>query len=66
MIVFSDKTSDDVQNWDVALVMKPDQNLFLIMISCALLLFIIGIVIIVLHVDERSEDQRNKPPLPDF
>ena len=53
MIVFSDNTENNAQSWSVALVMTPDQNLYLIMVCCAIMLFIISIAIIVLHVEER-------------
>ena len=66
MIVFSDNKENNAQSWEVALVMTPDQNLYLIMVCCAIILFIISIAIIVLHVEERSEDQKNKPKIPDF
>jgi hypothetical protein len=37
----------------VALVVTPDQNLYMIMFFCAGILIIIGISIIALHIEEK-------------
>ena len=63
LIVFSNL--NPVETWQVELFTKPDLNLYLIMISCALVLFLIGILIIILHVSEKNLDKA-KTQLPDF
>ena len=61
-------TNDKEQehNWDIALVITPDQNMFIILICCAFLLLIMGIMIIILHAEERRFDRKNRPKIPDF
>jgi len=63
MIVFSNL--NPVETWQVELFTNPDLNLYLIMIACALVLFLIGILIIILHVSEKNLDKA-KTQLPDF
>jgi len=55
MIVFSNLNA--VDSWQVELFTNPDKNLYLIMISCAIVLFIIGIIIIILHISEKNLDK---------
>mmetsp|Transcript_9006 Transcript_9006/g.15239 ORF Transcript_9006/g.15239 Transcript_9006/m.15239 type:complete len:257 (-) Transcript_9006:6-776(-) len=53
-------------NWDVSLVIMPDENMYLIMICCAFLLVILGVSIMILHYQERREDQQKRPQMPQF
>ena len=51
---------DDVSTWGLELFINPTDSLFLIVVSCAVCLFIIGMVIIFLHCKEKQEDRRKR------
>lgn len=55
MVVFSNPGV--AETWKVELFTNPDQNVYLIMVSCAIFLFLVGINIIVLHVQEKTKDK---------
>lgn len=57
--------TEPADKWGVELFANPDKNVYVIMITCALVLFLIGIIIIVLHVLEKANDI-DKIKLPDF
>lgn len=44
----------EAEKWDAALIIEPDKNLQSIMAGTVIALFIIGITIITLHVQERK------------
>ena len=58
LIIFSD--SEDVDNWALELFINPTDSLALIVIACLICLFVIGVVIIMLHIGEKQEDKKNK------
>ena len=64
LIVFSPDLN--VNNWTLELFINPTSSLALIVISCIICLVLIGIVVIVLHVGEKSEDNRNKEKVIDY
>lgn len=53
-------------NWNLELFINPTSSLALIVISCVICLFIIGVVIIILHIGEKQEDSKNKQKAFDF
>ena len=53
-------------NWWLELFINPTSSLALIVIACAVCLVIIGMVIIVLHVGEKTEDKKNKQKAFDY
>lgn len=55
MITFATNASST--KWKTELFTKPDQNLYLIMFGCAFLLFVIGVIVTVLHINEKSADK---------
>jgi len=58
LIIFAPE--ENVNNWTLELFINPTSSLALIVIACVICLVIIGIVIIILHVGEKKEDQKNK------
>jgi hypothetical protein len=62
LIVFGEGES----NWALELFISPTQQLFLIVISCAICLFLIGIAILVLHCQEKQEDRKKREQHFDF
>jgi hypothetical protein len=55
MIVFANNKEAEV--WKVELFTNPDQNLYIIMVSCGFVLVVIGIIIISLHISEKKMDK---------
>ena len=51
--------------WQFGLFTDPDQSLYIIMMACGFILFVIGVAIIVLHASEKKID-KDKMQLPDF
>jgi integrin alpha FG-GAP repeat containing protein 1 len=64
LIVFSPE--HNVNNWTLELFINPTNSLALIVIACIICLVVIGIVVIMLHVGEKSEDKKNKQKAFDF
>jgi uncharacterized membrane protein HdeD (DUF308 family) len=56
----------DTQNWTLELFINPTSSLALIVIACGICLVIIGVVIIILHMGEKKEDQKNKQKAFDY
>jgi hypothetical protein len=52
--------------WQIYLQLTPADNLYIIMVGCALILAVIGIIIIGKHIEERKEDLILRPKMPDF
>lgn len=53
----------DVSNWQLELFINPTSSLFLIVVACAICLVIIGLVIILLHMGEKKEDEKQRQTL---
>jgi len=64
LIVFSPERN--VNNWTLELFINPTASLALIVIACIICLVIIGLVVIILHIGEKSEDKKNKQKAFDF
>ena len=64
LIIFA--IEQNVNNWTLELFINPTSSLALIVIACLICLFIIGVVIIILHIGEKKEDQKNKQKAFDF
>jgi integrin alpha FG-GAP repeat containing protein 1 len=64
LIIFAPEA--DTNNWSLELFINPTSSLALIVIACLICLVIIGIVIIILHIGERKEDQKNKQKAFDY
>jgi hypothetical protein len=64
LIIFGN--SQAVGNWGLELFISPTQQLYLIVISSAILLLVIGISIIVLHCKEKQEDRKKREQHFDF
>lgn len=58
LIVFGE--SAQVDDWGLELFVNPTNSLYIIVISCGVCLFVIGIIIIVLHCKEKAEDKKNR------
>lgn len=56
LIIFAENS--DVNAWTLELFINPTKSLALIVVACLICLFIIGVVIIVLHIGEKSEDKK--------
>lgn len=63
LIIFS---SDLQEAWGLELFISPTQQLWLIVISCAICLLIIGIAILALHCKEKREDRQKREQHFDF
>lgn len=48
--------------WTLELFINPTEALGLIVIACLICLFIIGVVIIVLHIGEKQDDKKTQKP----
>ncbi|CDW88409.1 UNKNOWN [Stylonychia lemnae] len=64
LIIFAPE--QNVNNWTLELFINPTSSLALIVIACLICLFIIGVVIIILHIGEKKEDQKNKQKAFDY
>lgn len=58
LIIFSQAA--DANEWNLELFINPTSSLALIVVACLICLFIIGVVIIVLHIGEKKEDKTNR------
>lgn len=66
ILVYEYDQSAENSNWELSLVISPDENMLIIMASCGVLLLVLGITIIALHFMERREDYEKRPPIPVF
>lgn len=57
LIIFA--VEADTDYWNLELFINPTSSLALIVIACLICLFIIGVVIIMLHIREKQDDKRN-------
>ena len=64
LIVFSNDVN--VNNWTLELFINPTSSLALIVVACLICLVIIGLVVIILHMGEKSEDKKNKQKAFDY
>jgi len=64
LIVFSPE--NNVNNWTLELFINPTSSLAMIVIACVVCLAFIGIVVIVLHLGEKNEDNKNKEKVIEF
>jgi integrin alpha FG-GAP repeat containing protein 1 len=64
LIIFAPEK--DAPNWSLELFINPTSSLALIVIACLICLVIIGVVIIILHIGEKKEDQKNKQKAFDY
>ena len=64
LIIFAPEANPT--NWYLELFINPTSSLSLIVIACAICLFIIGLVVIILHVGEKNEDKKNKQKAFDY
>jgi integrin alpha FG-GAP repeat containing protein 1 len=58
-LIISSQNSD-ANEWTLELFINPTSSLALIVVACLICLFIIGVVIIVLHIGEKKEDKTNR------
>ena len=58
MVVFAG--ADLLSSWGLDLFISPTSSLYLIVITCAICLIVIGVVIITLHCQEKQEDRRKR------
>jgi integrin alpha FG-GAP repeat containing protein 1 len=49
------------KDWTAELFINPDQTIYMIVLTCAGVLLVTGIVIIILHIQEKKEDSKNRP-----
>lgn len=49
------------KNWTLELFINPDETIYMIVFACGALLVVTGIVIIILHIQEKKEDSKNRP-----
>lgn len=56
LVVFAN--NGNVDYWNYELFSNPDQNLYLILFGCGILLVIFGVVIIILHSKEKRLDRK--------
>ena len=49
------------KNWSLELFINPDKAIYLIVFACGAILLVTGIVIIILHIQEKKEDSKNRP-----
>ena len=56
LIIFAPEM--DTTNWTLELFINPTSSLALIVIACGICLFIIGVVIIILHIGEKKDDKK--------
>ncbi|TNV73941.1 hypothetical protein FGO68_gene2124 [Halteria grandinella] len=52
--------SEEVETWKLDVLIKPSEKMIMIILVDAVFLLILGLVIIVLHLLEKSEDRREK------
>ena len=58
-ILFMDANlSAKEENWNLSLLVKPDQKFPLILVCDGIFLLILGLIIIVLHMTEKAQDKR--------
>lgn len=49
------------KNWVLELFINPDKAIYLVVFACGAILLLSGIVIIILHIQEKKEDSKNRP-----
>lgn len=64
MIIFAE--SSDVVSWGLELFISPATSLYLIVLVCCVLLFVIGLAILMLHCREKQEDDKKREQHFDF
>jgi len=55
--------NQDSEKWQLELFINPDKTLVLIVIMALAFLVVIGVVIVVMHVQEKKEDSKNRPQI---
>ena len=67
MIIFAETDSTaDVASWGLELFISPAASLYLIVLVCCVLLFLIGLSILMLHCREKQEDHKKREQHFDF
>jgi len=56
--------SDNQQKWELDLLVKPTGKIPLILVGDGIFLLVLGLVIIVLHLNEKAADKREGEKLP--
>ena len=49
------------KDWSLELFINPDKKIYMIVFACCGILFVTGIAIIILHIQEKKEDSKNRP-----
>jgi integrin alpha FG-GAP repeat containing protein 1 len=49
------------KTWTLELFINPETTIYLVVVACTAILILTGIVIIILHIQEKKEDSKNRP-----
>lgn len=50
--------NQDPENWTIDILVKPNEKMILIIFVDAVFLLILGLIIIILHFNEKEEDKK--------
>jgi flagellar basal body-associated protein FliL len=64
MIVFANGSSEN--KWALDLFINPSQKMWLILAATIMILIVIGAIIIILHCQEKAEDNKQRESHFDF
>jgi integrin alpha FG-GAP repeat containing protein 1 len=51
------------KNWSLELFINPAATIYMIVIACGAVLVVTGVAIIILHIQEKKEDSKNRPQI---